>query len=768
MSRRELLDSWKAIADYLGRRERTCQLWEKDLGLPVHRLNDSPKARVFAYRDEIDRWLLERRSRYETPGRFAGRKLLKRSIFAAAALVLMSAAFLLWRRVVRTEPAASSGRPTIAVLDFENLSLDTTLDPWRYGIPELLITELSRSRFLSVLARDQAVALLSKGRPANEWVLADADLNRIAAENGLTHFVTGSFLCAEDKIVVTMSLRDALTGQVIQRHDVECGSQDEILAKAADLALQVKQNLNLSAAQLTADAEIYRKLEPATGSAEAFKYFLEGRRLQGLMEYPASISHMEKAVEVDPQFATAYRSMASAYRNLGLMAQAVNYGRRSLELSGRLPELERMLIEANYGIWTEDNARTVNVLERILKLYPDNLMARTNLSILVLSDLDRVIELRDFVYRHHRTPLTANNLAHAHMMKGLYPKAEAVCLEYLQDVGDSVGVRDRLIAAYVCGGKFDAALAEAEKNALSHPGDEYIQTGWGDVRLFKGDLDGAAEIYRRNPLLQSYVGRSNLIVLDLVRGRFEDAVTVARRNLAEAGQDKRTLLVAYVDLSAAIEKSGRYEEAAGVWEAYLRLLAEWRASADEDTPPDLPSGRRRELFIKGRLLALRGLEEEAAAAARELDALAEMSVDRSDRRYAEYLRGLIAFRDRDPRKAAGLFGRARARLRYEAKWEDSFDHALFYDGLARALFESGDLRGAEREYEGITCLTYGRLSHGDIYAKAFYMLGRIAEKRRDRVRARENYGRFLELWADADRGLPEVEDARTRMAALDR
>ena len=197
-------------------------------------------------------------------------------------------------------------------------------------------------------------------------------------------------------------------------------------------------------------------------------------------------------------------------------------------------------------------------------------------------------------------------------------------------------------------------------------------------------------------------------------------------------------------------------------------MAGWRASDDEDTPPDLPSSRRRGLFIKGRLAARQGLSEDAVAAARELEALAERSVDQADRRFAEYLRGLIAFQDRDPRKAAGLFGRARARLRSEAKWEDSIDHALFYDGLARALFESGDVREAAKEYENITRLTYGRLSHGDICAKAFYMLGRIAERRRDRVRALGNYGKFLELWADADPGLPEIEDARTRLAALSR
>jgi hypothetical protein len=53
-----LLTSWKEIAAYLGRDVRTCLRWEKSFGLPIHRLDpDSEKSRVFAYRDELDKWM---------------------------------------------------------------------------------------------------------------------------------------------------------------------------------------------------------------------------------------------------------------------------------------------------------------------------------------------------------------------------------------------------------------------------------------------------------------------------------------------------------------------------------------------------------------------------------------------------------------------------------------------------------------------------------------------------------------------------------------
>src|SRR5215472_16638847 len=62
----DLLDGWKAIADHLGKTERTVQRWEKSKGLPVRRLQaDTPEEqpRVFAYKSEIDSWWKDHQTR---------------------------------------------------------------------------------------------------------------------------------------------------------------------------------------------------------------------------------------------------------------------------------------------------------------------------------------------------------------------------------------------------------------------------------------------------------------------------------------------------------------------------------------------------------------------------------------------------------------------------------------------------------------------------------------------------------------------------------
>lgn len=60
MNNSTLFRSWKEIAAYLGVDQRTCHRWEKSLGLPIHRVEGGAKGSVFAYKEELDNWILER------------------------------------------------------------------------------------------------------------------------------------------------------------------------------------------------------------------------------------------------------------------------------------------------------------------------------------------------------------------------------------------------------------------------------------------------------------------------------------------------------------------------------------------------------------------------------------------------------------------------------------------------------------------------------------------------------------------------------------
>ena len=61
------LDSWKEIAAYLGRGIRTVQRWEREEGLPVHRLAHEKRGSIYARREELAAWWESRRLTLAAP-----------------------------------------------------------------------------------------------------------------------------------------------------------------------------------------------------------------------------------------------------------------------------------------------------------------------------------------------------------------------------------------------------------------------------------------------------------------------------------------------------------------------------------------------------------------------------------------------------------------------------------------------------------------------------------------------------------------------------
>lgn len=61
------LDGWQAIGDYLGCHLRTVIRWEREHGLPVHRVQGSGRSPVYAFTAEIDAWLRAGRRQVAAP-----------------------------------------------------------------------------------------------------------------------------------------------------------------------------------------------------------------------------------------------------------------------------------------------------------------------------------------------------------------------------------------------------------------------------------------------------------------------------------------------------------------------------------------------------------------------------------------------------------------------------------------------------------------------------------------------------------------------------
>jgi hypothetical protein len=90
-----LLTSWKEIAAYLNCDTRTCTRWEQNLELPIHRMEGTPKSRVFAYKDELDDWLKARLNNGVKSAKAAKKQpyLLRAAIISLPILLILFGAY---------------------------------------------------------------------------------------------------------------------------------------------------------------------------------------------------------------------------------------------------------------------------------------------------------------------------------------------------------------------------------------------------------------------------------------------------------------------------------------------------------------------------------------------------------------------------------------------------------------------------------------------------------------------------------------------------
>jgi TolB-like protein len=192
----------------------------------------------------------------------------------------------------------ASGRPSVAVLPFDNLSGDASQDYFAGGITEDIITALSQNRWLSVIARNSTFAL--KGRPR--------DVRRVAAELGAGYVVEGSVRRAGDRLRIAAQLIDGASGNHIwaERYDRDLADifavQDEVTGTIAariepELGAVERQRAERKPTQSLDAWDCYH-----LGLSQMYRFDREGNREAQRL--------FRRAIAFDPKFAAAHARLA--------------------------------------------------------------------------------------------------------------------------------------------------------------------------------------------------------------------------------------------------------------------------------------------------------------------------------------------------------------------------------------------------------------------------------------------------------------------------
>jgi adenylate cyclase len=212
-------------------------------------------------------------------------------------------------RVYRTAPTPSSSsavvptidkKPSIAVLPFENLSGDPEQQYFSDGITEDIITELSRFRSLSVIARVSSVALRTKAFKVQD----------IGRELDIAYIVEGSVRRAAERLRITAQLVDAETGRHLwaERYDRELELRD-VFALQLEVARAVASTLSGRVDAVGRDRAV--RLSPT--ELRAYDLVLRAKALTSKYtraDNEQALACAERAVELDSTSARAHAHAA--------------------------------------------------------------------------------------------------------------------------------------------------------------------------------------------------------------------------------------------------------------------------------------------------------------------------------------------------------------------------------------------------------------------------------------------------------------------------
>ena len=203
--------------------------------------------------------------------------------------------------VVRNTPSIHD-KPSIAVLPFQNMSGEPEQEYFADGMVEEIITALSRMRSLFVIARNSS--FVYKGRAV--------DVKQVGRDLGVRYVLEGSVRKAGNRVRITGQLVDAETGAHIWADRFE-GELEDIF----DLQDQITTSVVGAIAPKVEQAEIYRAKHKRTESLDAYDYLLRGLasfyRSGNREAIAEALGLFERAIELDPEYASAYAMAAMCY-----------------------------------------------------------------------------------------------------------------------------------------------------------------------------------------------------------------------------------------------------------------------------------------------------------------------------------------------------------------------------------------------------------------------------------------------------------------------
>jgi tetratricopeptide (TPR) repeat protein len=657
------------------------------------------------------------------------RKAIRGGVLAFAALGVVTVAYTAMR-VMGIGPVGTlvasgrlSERDRLVVADFENRTADSSLGA---SVTEAFRIDLGQTPLVRILSSGEMGDALTRMQRDPEAPVTPAVAREIATREGAKAVVTGDISRLGKSYVLSARIVSADDGAELVALRETAGDDAAIVDALDRLSAKVRERIGESLTSIRSGAPLE---QVTTGSLEALRLYSEGARLSDQGRGEQAVERLEQAIALDSGFAMAWRKLAVALANSAASEdRIVAAATRAWRNRDRLTEVERQLAAAYYYANVDvDPGKEEAAYRRVLELRPDNVVAGNNLSLL-LSRLGQGEEAESLIVSVIRANPEPGNTMLQLMLAQLMQGHDADVRRTL----DTMARQTPQLPMYAWGRGL----------ALTALGDyDAAERAFLDLQRSAGGAD----------LADLALAHQSLAEVARIRGRLDEADRHTRLHM-EVSERRGLAGAALADAAelaqAAVIFRGDTAGALRIMEAALR-----RRPLDSLTPLDRPGARIALLYV------LAGRREEARRYLGAYESQVPEGVRRGRWEWHR-ARGWLALADGRPRDA--LAGFVRSRLADRCTRCSWWDEGVAYEraGLAdSALVAYQRAAGRDGPWK----------AQADQWALApsLKRLGELYEARGDKARALEHYGRFVELWKDADPVLqPGVREVRRRMAAL--
>ena len=260
-------------------------------------------------------------------------------VAGAAALAAVSAAGY-WSYFTRSTPRLTE-TDTIVLGDFANTTGDAVFDD---ALRQGLIVQLQQSPYLHVLP-DQNVrrVLTMMGQPLDARLTSAVALE-VCQRSTSAAVISGSIASLGNQYVLGLTATDCRSGELLDTQQSQVPGKENVLGALSEMASAFRMRAGESLAMIRTHEKPLQ--EATTASLEALKAYSAARRAG--FGCTSSIPLLERAVELDPEFALAHASLGVCYSGTGQRQLSLQSATRAYELRQRATDRERFFIEYAY------------------------------------------------------------------------------------------------------------------------------------------------------------------------------------------------------------------------------------------------------------------------------------------------------------------------------------------------------------------------------------------------------------------------------------